>query len=315
MILSVSRRTDIPAFYAEWFFNRLEAGFACVRNPMNPRQVSRVPLKTDAIDCIVFWSKNPEPMLSKLDGLRDFRFYFQFTLTGYGEDIEAGLPDKRDRLIPTFRRLSREIGPERVIWRYDPILFNARYTPAWHLRTFAALASTLEGHTKKCVVSFVDMYRWNARALNALGCRAPSPTELTDFAGQLNALARAHGLEVSTCAEAVDLSAAGIAHGACIDKALIERLAGCRLKVRKDPGQRSECLCAQSVDIGAYDTCGHGCVYCYAARTGAAGRRAAQAKYDPRSPILCDAVGPEDRITEKPVKSLLERQIAFDEFL
>ena len=122
MILSVSRRTDIPNYYSDWFTNRIKEGFLYVRNPINPHQISKIDLFPDVIDCIVFWTKNPENMIAKLNDLRDYAYYFQFTLTGYGKDIEPNLPDKRKELIPTFQKLSEKIGKEKVIWRYDPIL-------------------------------------------------------------------------------------------------------------------------------------------------------------------------------------------------
>jgi len=125
MIISASRRTDIPAFYSEWFINRVKEGFLIVRNPMN-NQPRRILLSPNIVDCIVFWTKNPIPMIPQLDKLKDYCYYFQFTLTGYGKDIERNLPDKKKDLIPAFQRLSEKLGPERVIWRYDPILINER---------------------------------------------------------------------------------------------------------------------------------------------------------------------------------------------
>lgn len=124
MILSVSRRTDIPNYYSEWFLNRIREGFLYVRNPMNPRQISRIDLSPETTDCIVFWTKNPAPMLDRLEELKDYAYYFQFTLTGYGRDVEPNLPDKRKVLIPVFRALSEKIGKEKVIWRYDPIFLT-----------------------------------------------------------------------------------------------------------------------------------------------------------------------------------------------
>jgi Domain of unknown function (DUF1848). len=161
MIISASRRTDIPAFYSEWFLNRIKAGFLIVRNPMNPKQLSRIVLTPDVVDCIVFWTKNPTPMLPKLDELKDYNYYFQFTLTGYGQDIERNLPSKKDVLIPAFLELSEKIGAHRVIWRYDPILINSKYSEEYHVSAFKQIAEALNGHTEKCVFSFVDRYRKN----------------------------------------------------------------------------------------------------------------------------------------------------------
>ena len=314
MIISASRRTDIPAYYSTWFINRLREGFLCVRNPMNPHQVSRVSLARDVLDCIVFWTKNAAPMLDKLDALQDYTYYFQFTLTGYGRDIEAHLPDKKAQLIPTFQKLSDAIGPERVIWRYDPILFNERYTEQYHLQAFRQIAEALEGRTEKSVISFVDTYNWNSGKLAALHSTKLKGERLLAFAAKLKDIAAQHGMAIGTCAEAddpsADLPSIGIPHNACIDKNLIERLTGCRIKVNKDPTQRPECMCAQSIDIGAYNTCGHGCVYCYATRREEAVVRETMARYDPGSPILCDSLRPDDRITDRPVKSLLDRQVS-----
>ncbi len=143
MILSVSRRTDVPDCYSEWFVNRIKEGFLYVRNPMNAHQVSRISLAPDIVDCIVLWTKNPGNMLDKLEFLKDYMYYFQFTLTGYGKDIEPNLPDKQEVLLDTFKRLSDKIGRERVIWRYDPILLNERYTEEHHLDIFGKLAGSL----------------------------------------------------------------------------------------------------------------------------------------------------------------------------
>ena len=163
MIISVSRRTDIPALYSPWFFNRLKEQYVLVRNPVNFHQISRVPLSPQVVDAIVFWTKNPVPMLEHLSELKDYNYYFQFTLTPYDQDIEPGLPSKKDVLIPAFIALSKAIGYERVIWRYDPILLNRQYTIDRHIQSFQQMAQTLKGYTKKCVISFIDSYRNTAR--------------------------------------------------------------------------------------------------------------------------------------------------------
>ena len=201
MILSVSRRTDIPAFYAEWFFRRIREGFLYVRNPMNPRQVSRIALSPEVVDCIVFWSKNPAPMLERLDELREYPFYFQFTLTGYGRDIEPGLPDKRKELIGTFQRLSEKAGKERVVWRYDPILVNDRYTMEYHLKAFEEIVGCLKGYTEKAVISFVDFYAKTLRNTKDLHIKNLSREEMTEIAKGMSQIANSCGLTVETCAE------------------------------------------------------------------------------------------------------------------
>lgn len=163
MIISVSRRTDIPSYYSEWLFNRLNAGYAYVRNPMNPHRISEVSLSPDVVDGIVFWTKNPTPMLNRLHELQDYTYYFQFTLTPYGADVEKNIPSKNDIVIPTFQKLSSMIGKERVVWRYDPILLNDKYTMQYHMKYFRVLCDKLADHTEKCTISFLDLFGYSIR--------------------------------------------------------------------------------------------------------------------------------------------------------
>jgi hypothetical protein len=174
MIISVSRRTDIPAYYAKWFYRRLKEKSVLVRNPMNIHLISKIDLSPDVVDGIVFWTKNPAPMLERLDELRAYTYYFQFTLNAYGKDIEPNVPSKNDIVIPTFQKLSQRIGKDKVIWRYDPILFNTDYTTAYHLKFFKSLAVKLAGYTEKCTVSFLDFYQNTERNLRT--CNIIKPT-------------------------------------------------------------------------------------------------------------------------------------------
>lgn len=304
MILSASRRTDIPTYYSEWFFNRIREGFLYVRNPMSIHQISRIDLSPELVDCIVFWTKNPRPMLSRLDELKNYTYYFQFTLTGYGKDLEAGLPDKEKVMIPVFQELSSKIGKEKVIWRYDPIVFSENYPMDYHLRTFEKYSALLNGYTEKCVISFVDIYAKNKKNMESSGSKEISPQELQDFAKQIADMAHANGMVMATCAEVVDLEACGIEHNHCIDKDLIERLTGYRIKAGKDKVQRAECGCIESVEIGTYNTCRNGCKYCYANYSPAA-VDVNCALYDPASPLLCsEPVSIRDKVTERKVSSL-----------
>lgn len=300
MILSASRRTDIPAFYADWFLRRVREGFVCVRNPMNPHQVSRISIRPEVTDCIVFWTKDPAPMLDRLDELRSYMYYFQFTLNDYPGAVEPRVPDVGKRL-ETFRALSRLLGRERVVWRYDPILLTRELDEEYHVRAFRRLAGELRDYTEKAVVSFVDVYpSRNRQALEALGMLQPPEEALRRLAARLAEAAREAGLEIAACAERMDLSDLGIVRNSCIDPALIERLIGCPLRVRPD-GQRPDCGCVKCEEIGAYNTCRHGCVYCYANGWGTAPGEGC----DPASPILCDVIDPEkDKVTDRPVKSL-----------
>lgn len=308
MILSVSRRTDIPNYYFEWFCNRLKEGYLHVRNPMNERQVSYIELSPELIDCIVFWTKNPAAMLERLPALGRYPYYVQFTLTGYGRDVEPGLPDKPRVLLETFRTLSRTIGKERVIWRYDPVLFNPVYTTAYHLRAFERIAEALEGYTKRVVISFIDQYAKIRKNMAALQIHELPEEELLEFAGHLAAIAEKHRFVIESCAEAMDLESAGIRHGSCIDARVIEEIVGCRLLAGKDKNQRKECGCVESIEVGTYNTCRNGCRYCYANFSETAVRNHIDL-YDPHSPLLCGVSDPRDKLTVRKMKSLLDSQL------
>lgn len=310
MIVSASRRTDIPNYYSEWFFNRIKEGFVYVRNPMNIHQVSKIDLSTEVVDCIIFWTKNPKPMMDRLDELAAYPYYFQFTLTGYGKDIECNVPHKREEMIPIFQELSRRIGKQKVIWRYDPILFTGKYTPEYHLNAFEQIAGALKDYTEKCVISFVDEYAKNKKSMEGIGAYELSQTESQKFAKNISKIAQNNGMKIGSCAERIDLEECGIEHNCCIDKALIENMIGCTLKAGKDKNQRPECGCMESVDIGTYDTCKNGCKYCYANDSVDSVIKNCN-KYDPASPILCGVIDENDKITERKVKSLKEQQLSF----
>lgn len=308
MILSVSRRTDIPNYYSDWFLNRLKEGFLYVRNPMNPRQVSEIRLSPETVDCIVFWTKNPEPMLKRLEELKGYPFCFQFTLTGYGADVERNVPDKQTVMASVFRRLSEKIGRERVIWRYDPILFTEKYSPEYHLELFEKLAGDLKGYTKRCVISFVDTYAKNRRNLAALRMYDLDRLQLHAFVRRLSLIAAENGMETGSCCERLDPEGCGIKHSCCIDRELIEKIIGCETDLCRDKNQRPGCGCMESVDVGAYDTCRNGCIYCYATRGAAAGNPGS--RYDPLSPLLCGELTEGDRVTLRRMKSVRKEQLS-----
>lgn len=308
MIISASRRTDIPNYYSEWFYQQIKEGFCYVRNPMNPHQVSRISLSPDVVDGIVFWTKNPEPMMDRLKELQAYPYYFQFTLTGYGKDLERGIPHKKNDMIPIFQRLSGMLGSRRVVWRYDPILFTERYTPDYHRNAFATIAGALRGYTDQCVISFVDIYRKNKKNMEHIHASAVCDGEFREFVRYLSETAQNNGMKITACAEHMDLSDLGIGASACIDKERIEEISGFRIKARKDKNQRPECGCMESVEIGAYDTCKNGCLYCYANTSSEKVRQTCQA-YDVNSPLLCGVLLEEDKVTEREMRSLREGQL------
>ncbi len=308
MIISASRRTDIPSFYFDWFTNRLKERFVLVRNPVYPNQISRIDLSPELIDCIVFWTKNPSPAMDKLDSLKDYPFYFQFTLTSYSMDAEINMPSKSKVIINTFKKLSEKIGPEGVIWRYDPIFLSRKYNMEYHIKYFEKIAGELSDYTKRCVFSFIDFYPKIKKQLNEMGSSAPDKEEKIMLARELQKISYHYGFSLETCSEALDLRGLGIKHGKCIDDKLIEKLTGFSMNLKKDSNQRRECGCMESVDIGSYDTCGNGCKYCYANHSI---KRLEQnrRRYDVNSPVLCSRITEEDQIKLRAVQAQRQEQL------
>lgn len=307
MIISASRRTDIPTYYADWLFNRLEEEYVLVRNPMNIHQIGKISLAPEVVDGIVFWTKNPIPMLDRLSELDKYNYYFQFTLNAYGKDVEPNIPSKNDVIIPAFQQLSKIIGRERIIWRYDPIFFNEYYTMEYHCKYFRMLAERLGPYTEKCTVSFLDLYRNTARNTKPLNIQPETREQQIEIMQRFLKIADEYGLYIDTCAEEIDLEKFGIAHAHCIDKKRFEQIGKYKLSVEKDPNQRPECGCIASIDIGTYNTCKNGCLYCYANYSHNTVVKNAQL-HNPLSPLLFGEVGPDDTIKERKVKSCKDCQ-------
>lgn len=302
MIISASRRTDIPTYYSTWFFNRIKEGYVYVRNPMNAHQISKINLSPDVVDGIVFWTKNPTPMLNKLSALKNYMYYFQFTLNSYGVDVEKNIPSKYKIIIPAFQHLSDLIGPDRVIWRYDPIFLNKTYTMDYHIHYFEELAKRLSPYTKKCTISFLDYYKNTEKNIATVAPNVFSTELQEELAKNLVQIAHSYNLRMDTCAEEIDLQQYGIEHAKCIDDRLLGQLLHCPITVKKDKNQRLECGCIESLDIGAYNTCSNGCRYCYANYNEKTVETNGK-KHNPNSPLLIGEVSPEDKITERKILS------------
>lgn len=308
MIISASRRTDIPTYYSEWFYNRINEGFVCVRNPMNIHQVSRISLKPDVVDGIVFWTKNPRPMMARLDEIKDYMYYFQFTVNPYSTDIEQNIPSKSKEIIPAFHELSKKIGSKRVIWRYDPIFFTPKYNMEYHVKYFAKLAEMLSGYTDKCIISFLDLYRNTQNNTKGLGLLEITKHNMIEIAQRFSEIAHRHKMAIESCSEEIDLSQYGIIHGHCIDCNLFEYLLGCPLDLAKDNNQRLECGCIASIDIGMYNTCKNHCLYCYANYS----QNAVEKNYcfhNPNSQLISGEITPEDMIYDRKVLSCKKCQL------
>ena len=224
------------------------------------------------------------------------------TLTPYGAEIERNLPSKREVILPAVRQLARRIGPERVIWRYDPVFLTDQYSAAFHQKAFSQLARALKGVTVRCIISFLDWYSPMERRFGSQRPQMIDEGQMQALAAAFGQTAAENGMRIFTCAETADLSGFGLEHGCCIDRELLEQIGGRSLDLGKDRGQRAACGCAMSIDIGAYDTCPGGCLYCYADH--GAGRTAQHlACFDPHSPLLCSRLGPADIVRERKMKS------------
>lgn len=309
MIISASRRTDIPAFYSDWFFNRIKERYVLVPNPYNSKMISRISLDPAVVDCIVFWSKNPAPMLEKLDKLKEYNYYFQFTLNPYGPDIENHLPAISKR-IDTFKRLSDRIGKEKVIWRYDPVLTNETYTPGFHKEKFAEIAYELKEHTEKCMLGFIDHYQHIRTAVSRFNIQPLLKADIEEMAASFKKTVDTCSIQLDTCTVKVDLTHLGIPGGLCIDNQLVERIAGYPISVRKDKNQRDICRCAESIDIGTYESCLNGCIYCYAIKGNYNTVKYNLNKHDKNSPMLVGELQEDDIVKERLVKSLRNDQFS-----
>jgi DNA repair photolyase len=301
MIISASRRTDIPAFYSEWFMNRIKAGYVLVKNPFNKALVSKIPLNPELVDCIVFWSKNPENIIKYLPDLKEYNYYFQITLNSYDKSIEPDVPLKRD-IIKTVIKLSDLIGKEKVIWRYDPIFYTEKFNYSYHVKYFEKIASSLKGKTEKCIISFMDLYKKCERNMRNINFHILDLEEVHKIAEGIVGVGKKHGIKIETCAEEFELEKFGIHHAQCIDGELISRIAGKTIKVSKDKNQRANCRCAESIDIGTYNTCPHNCIYCYANLNKKLVSENYK-NYDPDSEFLDGELVPGAKVSGRKVKS------------
>lgn len=310
MIINTGMRTDIPAFYSEWLVNRIREGFVLVRNPYNPPQVTRYSLRPEVVDLFVFCTKNPAPMLEHMDALRPYGQYWFVTITPYGRDIEPNVPDK-ESVMADFRLLSNALGADCVGWRYDPILVDAQHSVDWHISEFRQMAVRLSGYTRTCVISFIDIYRKVER--NFPEVREVCRKDRLAIGKAFIEIAKQHDITIRPCAEGNELAAYGADCSGCMTVKTFETALRARLDVpKRGRNQRNgECACLLGTDIGAYDTCGHLCKYCYADSNAALVRENMKA-HDPKSPFLIGNSRPGDDIHEAEQKSWLNLQLRLD---
>ena len=306
MIIQTGMRTDIPAFYSKWFLNRIKEGYVCVRNPYNPKQVTKYSLSPEVVDLIAFCTKNPLPMLPFLDKLKPYGQYWFVTITPYGRDIEPNVPDK-ETVMEGFKELSDVVGADSMGWRYDPIFIDKKHSVEWHISEFEKMAEILAGYTKTCVISFIDIYKKVERNFpEAKSVRAEIGKAFVKIASK-------YGMVLKPCAEGEDLAKYGADCSGCMTVHTFETALNSRLEVpkRKKNQRNGECACLLGTDIGAYDTCGHLCKYCYA-NVNPVLVKENMRKHNPDSPFLIGGYMPGDIVCEAIQKSWIDRQIRLE---
>ncbi|MEC9488254.1 MAG: DUF1848 domain-containing protein [Halanaerobium sp.] len=294
MIISASRRTDIPAFYSGWLMKRIREGFFFKVNPYNVNQVKGVSLHPEDVAALVFISKYPAPLLEHLEELdrRGYNYIFQYTLNDYDAALEPKVPPL-DKRIQVFKEISSHVGRGRVTWRYDPIVYSNRTDVAYHLERFKKLAEVLGPYSTRVIISFLDFYPKMEKRMEQVEEKygiifqdiMECGEQLAELCHSLKDIALANNLEIQSCAEEDELVNEIIKPGSCIDPDQLNDLFGLKLKNGKDPYQREGCLCTTAEDMGSYDTCLFNCTYCYASK-GAVAVKRRTARHNPESSTL-----------------------------
>lgn len=308
MIINTGMRTDIPAIYSEWLLNRIREGYVLVRNPYNPLQVTKYSLSPEVVDLISFCTKNPAPMLPHMDILKPYGQYWFVTITPYGRDIEPNVPEKQ-KVMEDFKMLSDTVGVDSVGWRYDPIFVDEEHSVEWHIGEFEQMAKNLAGYTRTCVISFIDIYKKVER--NFPEAREVYNSDRLTLGKAFIDIAKKYDITIRPCAEGNDLEPYGADCSGCMTVKTFETALHAKLDVpKRSKNQRNgECACLLGTDIGAYDTCGHLCRYCYA-NTNPELVKENMKIHDPKSPFLLGHSTPEDIIHVAKQQSWINQQIS-----
>ena len=305
MIINTGARTDTVRYYTKWLLGRFDEGYVYSRNPLFPNKVTRYELTPEKVDCVVFCSKDYEPILPDLARITSrFPTYFHYTITAYGTDVEPGVPSI-EKSIDTLRRLSKIVGSQRVAWRYDPVLLTERYTVQTHLETFDRMAEQIAPYADRCIFGFVEMYR-------RLETNMPELVALTDddkdaLAKGLGESAARHGLPIQTCGASGDYTRYGIEASGCMTLDMVGKANGLAFRRLKHGGTREGCGCIQTRDIGAYNTCLSGCRYCYANKRPDKARENYKL-HDPDSPLLIGHPRETDTLQQGAQRSFLANE-------
>lgn len=304
MIINTGGRSDIVQYYSKWLLQRFNEGYVLSRNPLFTNKVTRYELTNDKVDCVIFCSKNYQPILARLNEITDhFNTYFYYTITAYGKDIEPKVPTI-DQSIKTLIKLSTLVGKKRVAWRYDPVLLTEKYTIEYHLKTFEQMAKQLAPYIDRCIFSFVEMYKklqTNMPELIPL-----SKQDMDTLAHGLGTVAKKYNIYLQTCGTDEDYLHYGIFSSGCIKLDILAKANDIEFKNLKHKGMRKGCHCMESRDIGAYDTCLNGCKYCYANNNLAKVKQNYQL-HDPASPLLVGHLKETDILSQGRQKSFQRR--------
>lgn len=301
MILNTGLRTDIPGFFSEWFYNRIEEGFVYVRSPYAKNLIYSYKLDPELIDCIIFCTKNPKPMFNNLHKIDEFNQYWHITITPYEKDMEPNVPPV-DEVIESFKHLSLKLGKESVSLRYDPIFINEKYTLERHIESFEYIADELSDYTQEAIISFIDLYEKTKR--NFTNVREVNQEERLEIGKEFAKIGKKNNIIIKTCVEGTELDKFGLDSSGCMTKEVIERAINKTLNIPKQKARNGECYCLLNNDIGAYNTCNHGCLYCYANSNKKLVLRNMKL-HDPKSPIVIGEIKENDQIKEMKQESFI----------
>lgn len=304
MILNTGLRTDIPGFFSEWFYNRIDEGFVYVRNPYAKNQIYSYRLDPELIDCIIFTTKNPRPMFRNLEKIDKFNQYWHITITPYGKEIEPNVPPV-DEVIDSFIFLSERLGKEKVTLRYDPIFISEKYTLEKHIESFDYILDSLSDYTTEAIISFIDLYEKTKR--NFPNAKEVTQDERLRIGEEFAKIGEKYSIKVKTCAEGTELERFGIDSSGCMTKEVIEKAINKNLDIPKQKARNGECYCLLNNDIGEYNTCNHGCLYCYANSNKRLVKRNLKL-HDPKSPILIGEIKEDDIIIERKQESCISKE-------
>ena len=306
MILNTGSRTDIPAYYSEWFYNRIKEGFVYTRNPYNPKLIHSYKLDPSVVDVLVFCTKNPEPMMKRLNELDGYHQFWGVTLTAYGKDIEPQVPNKH-RIIECIKELSKRVGPSCVEWRYDPIFLSDKYTKEVHIRCFEHIARELSGTIEACVISFIDLYQKTIK--NFPSVYEVSLDDQIELIKEFVQIGNKYKIRIKTCLENKILAEYGVDTNGCLTQSVLENSLDMKLNIPNLVQAREGCDCLLGNDIGSYNSCGHGCVYCYANYDMNLVRENMK-KHNKNSPLLIGELNEEDIVREMKQVSYISHQLS-----